>query len=91
VQHSGLTYGTLLNRASQLVGHAPTQENFQKGLDALETSAKSSAKVAKISANDLGVAYELRERVKSRLRVHYPSPFPSVYLLHRRFLRKRTG
>jgi len=72
----------LLNRASQLIGHAPTQEILQKGLnplDALESNVKTSAKVAKISNNELGVAYELRERVRSRMRVCFhanPHPTP---------------
>lgn len=71
LQKSGSTYGTLLDRASLLIGHKPSQSDIEKGLKSVQSSVAGSAKVAKMSSKDYDVARELQERVRKKLQVEF--------------------
>ncbi len=69
LQKSGATYGTLLNRASLLIGHQPSQTDIEKGFKNVQSSVAGSAKMGKIPSKDHEVAHELQERVRKKLQV----------------------
>lgn len=68
LQNSGSKYGTLLNRASLIMGQTPMKSDVQ-GLKDLESTVESTVKAAKFSGSDLDVAFEMKERVKAKLQV----------------------
>lgn len=48
------------------MGHSGRNADLEKGIEA---KVHHSAKVAKFTSNDLGMAHKLRGRVKAKLRV----------------------
>lgn len=86
LQRSGQKYGALLNRASLIIGHSANKTDVRTGsLSDIESTVETTAKVAKISGNDLGVAYQLRDRVKAKLQARSHTPIICSFLFSRYF------